>query len=314
LANATVSHLGEVNNDGGGDYVLFLSVFGQMVLSAFLTVNVMMPLHTVRTITQGHTARFPAIGTTTAAHHTPGAELVGDQILHAERTIAIDDALIASAFVANIDEAKNHYEVRADYARKLGHAISRKTDQRLLQTAVLAARASATVTGGSGGTALTAAGFATDGEVLADGIFDAAQTLDEKDVPDMGDRYLAVRPAQYNLLAQSTKILNRDWGGEGSYATGKVLRVSNIKVVKTNNLPITNIASGDSGTNNTYHGDFSTTKGVVWQPEAVGTVKLRDMNVEAQWDFRRRGTLMIAEVMQGHGILRPECAVELKTS
>lgn len=313
MANATVSHLGE-NNDGGDNNALFLTLFGQLVLASFLAVNVMMPLHSVRTIPHGKTAQFPAIGTTVSAHHTVGAEVVGDQILHSERTILIDDALIASAFISNLEEAKNHYDVRSEYAKLLAHAISNKTDQRLLQLAVLAARASATITGGSAGSALTAATFGTDGEVLADGIFDAAQTLDEKNVPDMGDRYCALRPAQYNLLAQSTKVLNRDWGGEGSYALGKVMRISNVQIVKTNNLPITNISSGDSGTNNTYHGNFSTTKGVVWTPAAIGTVKLRDMNVEAQWDFRRRGTLLLAEVFQGHGILRPECAVELKTS
>ena len=52
MANATVSHLGE-NNDAGDNNALFLTLFGQLVLASFLAVNVMMPLHSVRTIPHG---------------------------------------------------------------------------------------------------------------------------------------------------------------------------------------------------------------------------------------------------------------------
>lgn len=313
MADATVSRLGQANASGSTQ-TLFLTVFGQLVLSSFLQANIMMPLVTVRTIPHGKTAQFPAIHTTSAAYHTVGAEVVGSAIKHNERTILVDDALIASAFISNLDELKNHYDVRADYAKKLGHALALYTDIRQLRTAILAARASATISGGSAGSALTAATFGTDGEVLADGIFDAAQTLDEKNVVDTDNRYCVIKPAQYNLLAQTTKVINRDWMGDGSYSQGKVGRVANVAILKSNNLPQTNVASGETGENNTYSGNFSTTMGVVFTPDAVGTVKLRDLNVEAQWDFRRRGTLMIAELICGHGILRPECAVELKTS
>ena len=313
MADATASRLGQANASGSTQ-ALFLTVFGQLVLNSFLQANIMMPLVTVRTIPHGKTAQFPAIHTTSAAYHTVGAEVVGTAIKHNERTILVDDALIASAFVSNLDELKNHYDVRADYAKKLGHALALYTDIRQLRIAVLAARASATISGGSSGTQLTNADYDTNGETLADGIFDAAQTLDEKNVPDTDNRYCVIKPAQYNLLAQTTKVLNKDWNGSGSYSDGRIYKIANVTILKSNNLPQANVASGETGENNTYSGDFSNTMGVVFTPDAVGTVKLRDLNVEAQWDFRRRGTLMIAELICGHGILRPECSVELKVA
>ena len=63
------------------------------------------------------------------------------------------------------------------------------------------------------------------------------------DVP-AEDRYCAVSPAVYYNLIQATTVINRDWGGSGSYSDGKVLKVAGINIVPTNNLPSTNITSG----------------------------------------------------------------------
>lgn len=48
--------------------------------------------------------------------------------------------------------------------------------------------------------------------------------------------------------------------------------------------------------------------------DAVGTVKLLDLAQEMAYDIRRQGTLIVSKYAVGHGILRPECAVELKTT
>jgi hypothetical protein len=47
---------------------------------------------------------------------------------------------------------------------------------------------------------------------------------------------------------------------------------------------------------------------------AVGTVKLIDLAVEMDYDIRRQGTLVVSKYAVGHGILRPESAVEIKTA
>ena len=305
MSAATPLRIGQVNSAGDTD-ALFLKVFGGEVLTAYEESNVFEALQTIRNIQSGKSAQFPATWKVNASYHTPGAEIVGQTSNVNERVITIDDLLIADVFVPLIDEAKNHYDYRATYSTEAGRALSKKFDQNSAQVGCLAARASATVTGGNGGSQLTNAAYATTGSTIAAGIFAAAQALDEKDVPDM-DRVAVLRPAQYYLAAQTTNVINRDWGGAGVYADGTVLRVAGVQITKSNHLPSTNVASGPAA----YQGDFSNTQGLVMHKAAIGTVKLLDLAMEMDYDIRRQGTLVVAKYALGHGILRPECAVEL---
>jgi len=163
------------------------------------------------------------------------------------------------------------------------------------------------VAGAFGGSVLVNASYAADGSVIASGIFAAGQAFDEKDVPE-DDRYAYLRPAQYQLLAQTTNVINRDWGGSGSYADGKVMKLDNIAVIKTNNLPSTAIADGMPQ----YRGNFTNTRGLVMHKSAIGTVKLLDLSMESEYQIQRQGTLMVAKYALGSDILRPESAVELR--
>lgn len=315
MADAIVSRIGQVNGAGDVD-ALFLKVFAGEVLTSFEQTNVMMDKHQVRTITSGKSAQFPVMGRASAYYHQPGQEILGGTLKHAEKIITIDDLLVAPTFIANIDEAKNHYDVRSTYTREMGNKLANTMDKHILQTGVLAARTAKTINDPDqfGGTTVYGVDN-TNGDALAEAMFEAARILDEKDVPE-DSRYLFVRPAEFYAMARSTKILNRDWGGEGSYAGGNVIRVAGITIVKTNNLPKTNVTAGslDAGTGNKYAGDFSKTVGLIMHPSAIGTVKLLDLGMESEYQISRQGTLMVAKYAVGHGVLRPEAAIELSSA
>ena len=257
--------------------------------------------------------QFPATWKVDAYYHTPGAEIVGNVVNHNERVITIDDQLIAPVFIANIDEAMNHYDVRSIYSVEAGNALANQMDKNVLQTSVLAARASATVTGASGGSLIHAGTdvLTNANSALVNSFFTAAQTLDEKDVPESG-RYGVLRPAQYYKLIQDAKLPDRDLSASpgADFTAGKVREVCGIEIVKSNHLPSTNITTGNSK----YQGDFTNTVGLVINRAAVGTVKLLDLATEGEYDIRRQGTLIVAKYLVGHGILRPECAVEIRRS
>jgi hypothetical protein len=310
--NATVSTLGQVNG-AGSSTALFLKVFGGEVLTAFWSANKFLSRSMVRTITSGNSAQFPASWKGTAAYHTPGNMLVGTgEPLRNERVITIDDLLVADRFVSNIEEAKNHYEVRAELSRDIGMSLAATMDRNLARVGLNAARASATVTGGDGGSAITSATAGTSADALIAAAFSAAQALDEKAVPD-NDRYLFVKPAQYYLLVNSSsKLINRDYAPDnGSVASGEVYRVAGLEIVKTNNPPFgSNIATGPAA----YQGNFTTSVGLVMQKGAIGTVKLMDVAIESEYLITHQGTMIVGKYACGHGILRPECAVEIKTA
>ena len=326
MANATVSRLGLVNNTGTAFDALFLKIFSGEVLTAFARNNIFNEqLHSVRTITSGKSAQFPVLGTATAAYHTVGTPLVGaNQIKANEKIINIDDLLIAQSFVASIDELKNHYDVRATYADELGKALARTYDQNVAKQIANASRASTTLTGGNGGLVLTLANGNTassdvTGDEIAAAIYDIAQTFDERDIPPT-DRFCVLPPAEYYKLAESaTRTIDTDFNpqGNGSFAQGNVQFVAGIPILKSNNIPQSNVGSNPSGANNTYSGDDSKTIGLVFHKSAVGTVKLMDMTTEisgSDYGIMYQGTLMVAKYALGHGILRPECAATIKLS
>lgn len=316
MANATTLNIGQVNGAGATD-ALFLKVFSGETLTAFETASVTRDKHFVRTIAHGKSAAFPATWKVTGGYHTPGNEITGQASNVNERVITIDDLLLSSVFIPNIDEAKNHFDYRATYSRECGIFLGTNWDKNILQLMALAARASATITGAFGGTKLTSGTtlYKTSATDLIAGFYAAAQAFDEKDIPSTSQKNGFIRPAQYYLLAGTPNSLltHVDYNGgqsNGSFASGKVIEVGGIQLVKTNNLPNSVVAAGPAA----YQGDFTKTAAVITTSDAVGTVKLMDLQSEMEYDMRRQGTLLIAKYLMGHGILRPECAVELATT
>jgi hypothetical protein len=330
MANAVPSRLGAINGATGTyaqDNALFLKVFSGEVLAAYAQKTVTADKHMVRTISSGKSAQFPRLGRTSAHYHVPGAEIVGDVIKAAEKIITINDLLISDKFIANIDEAKNHYDVRSVYSSEMGIALANQMDKHVLQTFIQAALVSTPDVAGEAdmvGTVIDnsdlggTADMSTSADDLIAAIFEAAKALDEKNVPEEG-RYCYVKPDSYYRLANSSKVINADFGnaGNGSTASGRVFRVAGIPIVKTNNLPTGNVAAGsgvEAGSEDRQSVDARNTVAVVAHPSAVGTVKLMDLATEMEYDIRRQGTLMVAKYAVGHGVLRPEASVLLRTA
>jgi hypothetical protein len=315
----TMTRTGQANSAGDSS-ALFLKVYAGEVLTAFEQASVTMDKHVIRSINSGISAQFPLVWKTAATEYayingagdtgTTGIALDGTIIHKNEKVISIDGLLIADHFVNNLDEAMSQFEVRSIYAKEAGIALGTQWDQNVLQQGVLGARSSTLITGGNGGSVLTNASYSTSGVTLGSGLFDAAEQLDENNVPE-SDRYMFIRPAQYYLMAETTDLINRDWGGSGVYSEGEVMKVAGIHIVKTNNLPISNISSSQV---TAHDGDFSTTKALVMHKSSVATVKLLNLAVETEYSIKNQGWIIVAKYAMGHGFIRPEGCVEFKTS
>ena len=348
--NAAPSRVGQIEGANNVD-ALFLKVFSGEILTTFEEKNVMKDLHMVRTIQNGKSAQFPVTGIASANYHTPGESLIeGDNnsgngylsdIHKNEKIITIDDVLVASTFLANIDELKTHYDVRSIYAQELGKALAKRFDIATMKTLIAAARSGANITGQTlaGSTIQNATTDTAAG--LIDSLFAVAQTLDEKDAPDEG-RYAILTPEQYyTLLTTDNVAISKDFGPGGSVAAGSIPMVAGISLYKSNHLAdiialgdASAVATDDGAANNDvfdtaanegngtgYNGDFSTLTGagsgagmkgfIAGTKEAIGTVKLLDLATESDYQIERQGSLFVAKYAMGHGVLRPECAVEV---
>jgi len=370
------SRLGQANLAGDTD-ALFLKVFSGEIVTTFEKANVMMPLHRVRTIQSGKSASFPVTGVASATYHTPGESVLSQgaavtggfantissitpvnntiavegtvtaskylsRFAHNERVVFIDDILVSTAFIADIDEMKNHYDVRSVYSTEIGRQLAYTADKNLMRTVVAGARRQTTDRFGTAvGTDTTYFGAVvptgalltsvpTTSSLLA-GFAAVAQKMDQKNVPN-DDRFCVLTPAMYYLLLGGNHdAINRDWAPDnGSLATGQIASAYGIKILKSNNLPSAvetstsesalhgnagvknNVATGANTGTLGYSGlDYSTTVGICFQREAVATVKLLDLSLETDYITERMGTLMLAKYAMGHNVLREECCYEL---
>ena len=283
------SRLGLDSGGAAGNEDLFLKVFSGEVLTTFEANNAMLPLTRQRTIANGKTAQFPVTGVAAATYHTPGESLFQDETAdadpvylskmnHSERTIAIDGVLTSSAFLADIDEAKNHYEVRSIYSTEIGRQLAYTADKNIIRTVLGGARTSTDrfgtaaantdaqiaspylggslfldgSTGDAGGThqigGIGDNDAAVEGSEWVLGIFKMAELMDSKNVPQEG-RFVMMPPAEYyKLITENTDAINRDFNpeGNGSIASGEVVSVAGCTILKSNHIPSTD-ESSDTG-------------------------------------------------------------------
>src|SRR5262245_37171620 len=106
MADPILSRPGQVNGAGDAE-AMFRSVFPGEILKAFNETNIMMDLHVVRTISNGKSADFPALGRAVANYHIPGTEILGQVIKGNEVTLNIDALLESSVWMSKFDEAMN---------------------------------------------------------------------------------------------------------------------------------------------------------------------------------------------------------------
>jgi hypothetical protein len=330
----TVSRLGQ-QNAAGDARSLFLKLYAGEVLTAFEEKNVFMPLHRSRTISNGKSAQFPLTGTAEAKYHTPGQLIEADAIKHGERTVTVDDLLISSQFISNIDEAMNHYDVRSIYSKEAGYALANTADKNISRIiAKAAAITNSTQAAAAFGTAFddevytnnvtigSVAGDALVGSKIVAAIYDALEEFDKKDIT--GEKVCVLPPAQYYALLNATDVtsatwLNKDVGGAGSVAGGVVPQVGGVSIMMSNHVPQAN-ETVTAGTPNpasrsgAYQADYSDVRGLIFTQDAAATVKLLDLGVESEYQIDRQGTIMVAKYAMGHNILRPGCAISLNVA
>lgn len=274
---------------------LFLKTFTGEVLTAFNANNIAMPLHRVRTISSGSSAQFPLTGIATTNTLAAGNEVQPSAIAHSEKVVNINDLLTSSVFIAKIDEAMNHYDVRSIYSSEIGTALAQAADVAIFAKIAAATDDTTEYAQGASQNNADVTISGTDGTGVANAIFDALEALDTKNVT--GEKSVVLDAATYYKMFQGTNsniagVMSSDFGTGGNLNTGTVPLIGGAKVYMSNNLP-------------------TGSKGLVFTKDAAATVKLLDLGVESEYQVSRQGTLMVARYAMGHSSLRPECAVKL---
>jgi len=300
---------------GAAQRDLYLKKFSGEVLATFNTKVCAKNYIRIRNVSGQKSAQFPAIGRATASYHQPGEEIDGQTVAHGEVVLNIDDLLVSPVFVSNFLEAMTHFETRGEYARQMGDSLAQIYDQKVFALATKACVDGDTgPIAGFGAATRDALGASPAIADIVDAMYDAQKTLDERDIPE-SDRVAFVTPEVYYAMVNDGRVLNRDYGNGGSQSGANLPQVAGLTLIKTNNLnkdwsnggtdDLATVRAGAAITD--FDVDASTSKVLIMHRQAIGAVHLMDMSTEAEYSARHQGTLLLAKMANGMGVLRPEC-------
>ena len=130
-------------------YATYLKLFSGELFKAYQNQTISRDTVMRRTLKNGKSMQFIYTGRTTAEYHTPGNAILGNSDGAppvAEKTITVDDLLISSAFVYDLDETLSHYDLRSEISRKIGYALAQKYDRLIFRAITRGARAASPIT------------------------------------------------------------------------------------------------------------------------------------------------------------------------
>ena len=275
---------------------LFLKLFSGEMFKGFQRNTIARDLVTKRTLKNGKSLQFIYTGRTNSEYHTPGQSILGNSDNAppvAEKTITVDDLLISSAFVYELDETLAHYDLRGEISKKIGYALAENYDRKIFRQITRAARKASPITKTNfvepGGTQIRVgtnaqASDAYNATSIVNAFYDAAAALDEKGVPSDGRVAVLNRRQYYELIqgvggsGSGAYLINRDEQGSALQSGNGIIEIAGIKIYKSMNIPFfgrfgtkfgTASATNPGVTDPGNKGDFTE---VVMQDERTETV------------------------------------------
>ena len=207
--NTSITSVGSINKhpglgltQGGADYdakyATYLKIFSGEMFKAYEAACIAKGTVQSRQLKNAKAAQFIFTGRMNAAYHQPGTPIMGSgDPPVAEKTIIMDDLLVSSAFVYDLDETLAHYSLRGEIASKIGYALAEAYDKKIFRTIAKAAREAHPIGAAAGTSPVTPAVPAEPGgsiiklgagneysaQLIVDAFFEAAAILDEKNLP-----------------------------------------------------------------------------------------------------------------------------------
>ena len=256
MAQQSTDHQASVTMPGaaqstGDRRALYLKLFSGEMFKGFQHNTIARDLIMKRTLTNGKSLQFIYTGRTKAEYHTPGNSILGNSDGAppvAEKTITVDELLISSAFLYELDETLAHYDLRSEISRKIGYALAEKYDRLAFRAITRGARQASPITKTNfvepGGTQIRVGATTNDSDAyvpanLVSAFYDAAAALDEKGVSSDG-RVGVLNARQYYELIQQVGengLVNRDAQGTSRQSGNGIVEIAGIKIYKSMNIP-----------------------------------------------------------------------------
>lgn len=263
-------------------------------------------------------AQFPVFGRAAAAYLRAGANLddLRQNIPHGEKIIEIDGLLTSDVMIFDLDDAMAHFDVRAEYTKQIGEALALKRDGAVLaEIGKLVVSDAENLTGlGKGAIESTALAAADIGEteVMGAAIFKQLlkikTALSNNYVPE-SERTVYIRPVALNALIANKDVLNKLYGASITIADNKAPRLLGFDLVECPHLTMggADATNAVQGTGHVFPVAYKDTcMFLVAHRSSVGTLTLKNLQIEHARRANFQADQIIAKYSMGHGGLRPE--------
>ncbi|QOC54768.1 major capsid protein [Aeromonas phage T7-Ah] len=333
------------NQSGADALALFLKVFGGEVLTAFARQTKTLDKVMTRTITSGKSAQFPVMGRT-SAHYLKAGQSLDDkrkEIKHSEKTISIDGLLTTDVLIYDIEDAMNHYDVRAEYSRQLGEAMAIAADTanyaemaKLVNLKNTDSAQSENIKGLGQSPVIYIGKGTMDlgqpskvGEAVIQALTHARAEFTKNYIPT-DDRTFFTSPDIYSAILAALMPNAANYAALIDPETGNIRNVMGFEVVETPHMTkaseaVTNSSDALDGAGHVFPAagaditwadgslpasgplvGADNVLGLFMHRSAVATLKLKDMALERARRAEYQADQIIAKYAMGHGGLRPE--------
>jgi len=253
--------------DTGSVNPLYIDQYGGEVEHRFLKESFMRNFFKFKSVRGTDTITNDRIGHGQLQKVTRGKRPVDNSPTFDNISIKVDTLVLARANQFLLDDFLSHIDVRKEIGLEHGKEVGKFFDESLLVQGIKACQITSVdptgvrsggwedadphsgakpstilrtaPEGHQGGTPviLPAALDENDPDLLVAAIYNMCQGIEEKDV-DIMDAVILVRPAQYYVLLNNDKLINKDFSASnGDYAMGTVLRANGVRLQRTNRFP-----------------------------------------------------------------------------
>jgi hypothetical protein len=147
----------------------------------------------------GSTVKFQKIGKGAANTKSRNGDVTGMEVAHTNVTATLTDHY-APEYIDKLDELKTNIDERQAVAQSAAYALGRKTDELIV----------AALDAGANSTQIAD----TSGALVKGDLLTLFETMGSADVPEDGNRYLAMSPAGYADLFSITEFASSDFVGD----------------------------------------------------------------------------------------------------
>lgn len=243
----------------------FITSFDAMVKAAYQAAGTLRDAVRVKTGVKGSSHKFFIIGQGVATERIPQTDITPMNITHGNVTATLKD-YSAGEYSDVLDLEKLSYDEKQELARAVANAMGRRCDQIIIDALIAGANSTTVAATVQEGTGTSACGFNIKK------LLEAQRLMNDANVPDDGNRYMAISALALQEALLDPKISSGDYSTIMAIQTGKLKEYAGFKFKIIGTRKEGGLPKESSARTN-----------LAWHKDAIGLAIGHDMHTEINY-------------------------------